>query len=182
MKVIKTTDIMKKFLLTVLAVILGLSAASAQTSDIQDTFFGVRFGTSQEAAETILMRKDIIAISDYNQLNFYDVTLGGYEWNVVAMMFNDYGLYEVYMVCNFNSRESALSMFDGLSNTLKGKYGAAFSSDIDSWNDKSYNFTDGVRFCGVYFEYGEPIGGGMFYYVTLVYSDLNLHNKTADEL
>ena len=66
LKVVKTTDIMKKILLTVLAVILGLSAASAQTSEIQDTFFGVRFGTSQEAAETILMRKDIIAISVIN--------------------------------------------------------------------------------------------------------------------
>lgn len=37
---------MKKILLTVLAVILGLSAASAQTAEIQDTFFGVSFGTS----------------------------------------------------------------------------------------------------------------------------------------
>lgn len=173
---------MKKFLLTVLAVILGLSAASAQTSDIQDTFFGVSFGTSQDAAESILMRKDIIAISDYNQLKFYNVTLGGYEWSAVTMEFNDYGLYEVYMQHNFNSRESALSMFDGLSNTLMEKYGTAFSSDIDSWNDKKYTFTDGARVCFVYFDYGEPIGGGMFYYVTLVYVDMNLHNKTSDEL
>ena len=182
MKVIKTTDIMKKFLLTVFAVILGLSAVSAQTSDIQDTFFGVSFGTSQDAAESILMRKDIYAISDYNQLKFYNVTLGGYEWRNVTMNFNDYGLYEVRMENNFNSRESALSMFDGLSNTLKGKYGAAFSSDIDSWNDKSYNFTDGVRACYVYFNYGESQGGDMFYYVTLGYGDMNLYNKTADEL
>lgn len=173
---------MKKILLTVLAVILGLSAASAQTAEIQDTFFGVSFGTSQEAAETILMRKDIIATSDYNQLEFYNVALGGYEWSAVTMEFNDYGLYGVYMQHNFNSRESALSMFDGLSNTLKGKYGAAFSSDIDSWNDKSYNFTDGVRVCYVYFNYGESQGGDMFYYVTLGYGDMNLYNKTADEL
>lgn len=85
---------MKKFLLTVFAVILGLSAVSAQTSDIQDTFFGVSFGTSQDAAESILMRKDIYAISDYNQLEFYNVALGGYEWSAVTMEFNDYGLYE----------------------------------------------------------------------------------------
>lgn len=173
---------MKKILLTVLVVILGLSAASAQTAEIQDTFFGVSFGTSQEAAETILMRKDIIATSDYNQLEFYNVALGGYEWSAVTMEFNDYGLYGVNMQHNFNSRESALSMFDGLSNTLKGKYGAAFSSDIDSWNDKSYNFTDGVRVCYVYFNYGESKGGDMFYYVRLDYADMNLYNKTADEL
>lgn len=173
---------MKKFLLTVFAVILGLSAVSAQTSDIQDTFFGVSFGTSQDAAESILMRKDIIATSDYNQLDFYNVTLGGYEWRIVTMKFNDYGLYEVYMVCSFNLRESALSMFEGLSNTLMGKYGTAFSSDIDSCNDKKYTFTDGVKVCFVCFDYGEPKGGGMFYYVTLAYVDMNLYNKTADEL
>lgn len=172
---------MKKILLTVLAVILGLSAASAQTAEIQDTFFGVSFGTSQDAAETILMRKDIYAISDYNQLKFFNVALGGYEWSAVTMEFNDYGLYGVYM-CSFNLRESALSMFEGLSNTLMGKYGTAFSSDIDSCNDKKYTFTDGVKVCFVFFDYGEPKGGGMFYYVTLAYVDINLYNKTADEL
>lgn len=173
---------MKKFLLTVLAVILGLSAASAQTSDIQDTFFGVSFGTSQDAAESILMRKDIYAISDYNQLKFFYVTLGGYLWSHGTMGFNDYGLFGVYVECNFNSRESALLRFDALSNTLTGKYGIAFSSDIDSWNDKEYAFTDGVRVCYVYFNYGESIGGDMFYYVRLGYADMNFYNKTSDEL
>lgn len=173
---------MKKFLLTVLAVILGLSAASAQTSDIQDTFFGVSFGTSQDAAESILMRKDIYAISDYNQLKFFNVTLGGYEWNAVTMGFNDYGLYEVYMVCSFNLRKSALSMFEGLFSALTRRYGSYSSSDFSSLNDKSYMFMDDERMCVLNFIYGESKGGDMFYYVRLDYADMNLYNKTADEL
>lgn len=173
---------MKKFLLTVLAVILGLSAASAQTAEIQDTFFGVSFGTSQEAAETILMRKDIIATSDYNQLEFYNVALGGYEWSAVTMEFNDYGLYEVYMQHNFNSRESALSMFDGLFSALTRRYGSYSFSDFTSLNDKSYMFMDDERMCVLNFIYAESKGGDMFYYVRLDYADMNLYNKTADEL
>ncbi len=173
---------MKKILLTVFTVILGLSVASAQTSEIQDTFFGVRFGTSQEAAKSILMRKDIYAMSDYNQLDFYDVTLGGYEWRHVAMKFNDYGLYNVYLECNFNSRDNALSMFNGLFSALTRRYGSYSSSDFSSLNDKSYMFMDDERMCVLGFMYGESKGGDMFYYVTLGYQDMNLYDKTNEEL
>ncbi len=173
---------MKKFSIIIFTLILGFSTAAAQTSDIQDTFFGVRFGTSQEAAGTILMRKGIVAISDYNQLGLYEVTLGGYEWRHVIMKFNDYGFYEVYMQYNFNSRESALSMFNGLFLALTRRYGSYSSSDFSSLNDKSYIFMDGERMCALVFNYGESKGGDMFYYVMLDYCDMNLYNKTADEL
>ena len=165
---------MKKFLLTVLAVILGLSAVSAQTAEIQDTFFGVRFGTSQEAAGTILMRKGIIAISDYNRLGLYEVTLGGYEWRHVTMHFNDYGLYEVYLECNFNSRDNALSMFNRLFSNLTRIYGSYSSSDFSSLNDKSYMFMDDERMCVLGFTYGVSNGGDMFYYVSLGYCDISV--------
>lgn len=173
---------MKKFSIIIFALILGFSTAAAQTSDIQNTFFGVRFGTSQEAAGTILMRKGIIAISDYNQLDFYEVTLGGYGWRHVAMHFNDYGLYEVYLECNFNSRDSALSMFNGLFSALTRIYGSYSSSDFSSLNDKSCIFRDDERVCALDFMYGESKGGDMFYYVTLSYCDINLYSKTVDEL
>lgn len=173
---------MKKFSIIIFTLILGFSTAAAQTSDIQDTFFGVRFGTSQEAAGTILMRKGIIAISDYNRLGLYEVTLGGYEWRHVTMHFNDYGLYGVSMRYNFNSRESALSRFNGLFLALTRRYGSYSFSDFSSLNDKSYIFMDGERMCALVFIYGESKGGDMFYYVTLEYCDMNLYNKTADEL
>lgn len=174
--------VMKKFSIIIFTLILGFSTAAAQTSDIQDTFFGVRFGTSQEAAGTILMRKGIIAISDYNRLGLYEVTLGGYEWRHVTMHFNDYGLYKVYLECNFNSRDNALSMFNRLFSNLTRIYGSYSSSDLSSLNDKAYMFMDDERMCALVFIYGESKGGDMFYYVTLDYCDMNLYNKTVDEL
>lgn len=111
-----------------------------------------------------------------------DVTFGGYEWSNVSMTFNSYGLYGVEFQQNFNSRENALSVFDTLSSTLIRKYGPAFSSDTDSWNEKEYYFTDGIRVCSLRFIYSESRGGGMFYYVILSYADMELYKNTVDEL
>lgn len=170
---------MKKILSIIFMAFIGIAAAFAQTSDIQDTFFGVRFGTSQEAAESILMRKDIYAVSDYNQLDFYNVHLGGYEWRHCSMLFNSFGFYSVSLEYNFNSRDGALSMFNGLFLALSKKYGAFSSSDIDSFNDKNYMFMDDERMCVLSFM---SKGGDMFYYVMLGYQDMNLYGKTNDEL
>lgn len=174
---------MKKFSIIIFTLILGFSTAAAQTSDIQDTFFGVRFGTSQEAAESILERKGIYALSNYNQLFFSNILFGGYEWTYCSMSFNSFGLYDVSLGHNFKTREDAIYMFNRLFFSLSEKYGPHSPiSDSDSLNNKFYTFFDDERSCMLHFTYGESKGGDMYYYVNLIYNDGNLYLKTANEL
>lgn len=72
--------------------------------------------------------------------------------------------------------------FDGLFSALTRRYGSYSFSDFTSLNDKSYMFMDNERMCLLNFSYAESKGGDMFYYVRLGYADMNLCNKTADEL
>lgn len=175
-------NIMKKILSIIFMAFIGIAAAFAQTSDIQDTFFGVRFGTSQEAAESILMRKGIYAVSDYNQLDFYNVHLGGYEWRHCSMAFDKHGLYQVFLEHNFNWRKKALSLYNTLSSVLKKKYG----DPVTDFNDKKFKFicfiNENNQYCELTLQYGKSKGGDKFYYITLIYGDLNLIVNKTDEL
>lgn len=89
-----------------------LNSKAAAASDFRHSGYVFRsaFWNFAGSSRDDFDEKGIIAISDYNQLV----------------------LYEVYLECNLSSRDTALSMFNGLFSDLTRIYGSYSSGDFRS--------------------------------------------------
>ena len=149
---------------------------------IQDTFYGARFGTSQNNACGWLANKGIKTYSEYNVINAYDVMFGGLSWNFLSMHFNANGLYNVSFSMYFQIKSDAISAFDGLSSSLGSKYAIIDWSHEQDCERILYTDSNYLRTCSLSYEYGISKGGNWYYYVSLKYTDNELYEATEDEL
>ena len=159
------------------------------SENIQDTFFGVKFGASRE--EVIkAFEKEGLYLSNRDSNRDYlvflpsggNICFGGFDWNYVATRFSNGKFLIIEFLYTPEYKETALSKFESVLSALSERYKMNEEPIEDANTYKSYKAgsKDGkgviVDCCK-----GESRDGEMRYYVNLIYVDVTLY-KSRDEL
>lgn len=121
---------MKKTLLLVLIVFVSISHIKADdtaySDEIQDTFFGVKFGTSKEDAKAAFLDRGFkIVYEELDYIYIENIRFGGYPWS--------------YMLVEFRNNRFAFITFGKKSMAIEQEY--SIFRDILSDLSKKYNMT-----------------------------------------
>ena len=159
------------------------------SENIQDTFFGVKFGASRE--EVIkAFKKEGLYLNNHNSnkknLSFQpygrDFSFGGSYWEYVDVNLSNGKFYGIIFGYTPEYKETALSQFESVLSALYSKYKmneeAFEDTNIYKWYTAKSK--DG-KAMAVQCSKKESSGGQMRYYVNLVYGDSTL-DKPNDEL
>ncbi len=159
------------------------------SENIQDTFFGVKFGASKEEVIKAFEKEGLYLDnrnSNRDYLLFYrsrgDISFGRFNWDYVSAAFSNGKFYDIVFQYTPEYKETALSRFESVLSALSSRYKMNEEAIEDTNTYKWYTAKskDGKGMsvdCGK----GESNDGQMRYYVNLEYADLTL-NKSNDEL
>lgn len=159
------------------------------SQNIQDSFFGVKFGASKEEVikafeeEGLYLNKHI-SNKDAFWFEPYrgDISFGGYNWDYVCAHFSNGKFYFIQFQYTPEYKETALSRFEPVLSALSSKYKMNEKPITDTNTYKCYTAESKDRKgVAVKCVKGESSGGEMRYYVMLEYIDLTL-DKSNDEL
>ena len=189
---------MKKLFLLLTLSLFTLSFVNAQeekeeeivySENIQDTFFGVKFGASKEEVikafeeeglylNKHISNKDAFWFEPYRGY----ISFGGFSWDYVCAHFSNGKFYFIQFQYTPEYKETALSRFEPVLSALSSKYKMNEKPIEDTNMYKLYTAKskDG-KAMAVKCSKGESDGGQMRYYVNLEYIDLTL-DKSNDEL
>lgn len=160
------------------------------SENIQDTFFGVKFGASKEEVIKAFEKEGLYLnkhISNKDAFWFEpsggDISFGGYNWDYVCARFSNGKFYFIKFQCTPEYKETALSQFESVLSALSSKYKMNENPIEDTNTYKSYTAVSGEDEMGVAVQCSkkESSGGEMRYYVDLIYLDVAL-DKPNDEL
>ena len=135
---------MKKTLVFITALLLGLSSYS----QIQRKFYDCTLGVSTRAqVKKTLEGKGFNVYEDDETLQINSAIFAGYEWNVAFIFFRD-KLYYVFLQMRANYYNDLEYIYNDLSKKLLKKY-----NDYQI-TDEEYNimFLDGITVCGLKYE------------------------------
>ena len=159
------------------------------SQNIQDSFFGVKFGASKEEVikafeeeglylNKHISNKDAFWFEPYRGY----ISFGGFSWDYVCAHFSNGKFYFIQFQYTPEYKETALSRFEPVLSALSSKYKMNEKPIEDTNMYKLYTAKskDGKAMAVQCFK-GESSGGEMRYYVNLEYIDLTL-DKSNDEL
>lgn len=159
------------------------------SQNIQDSFFGVKFGASKEEVikafeeEGLYLNKHI-SNKDAFWFEPYrgDISFGGYNWDYVCAHFSNGKFYCIQFQYTPEYKETALSQFESVLSALSSKYKMNEKTITDTNTYKWYTakLKDKKGMAVQCFK-AESSGGEMRYYVLLEYGDRTL-DKSRDEL
>ena len=159
------------------------------SQNIQDTFFGVKFGASREEVIKAFKKeglyldnresnKDLLWFEPYKG----DIYFGGYKWKYVCACFSNGKFYYIYFQHTPEYKETALSQFESVLSALSSRYKMNENPITDTNTYKLYTAQSKDRKgMAVKCFKAESNGGQMRYYVNLEYVDAALY-KPNDEL
>ena len=137
---------MKKILLIILFTTIYLLQANAQ---IQRTFFGCPFGSSEQKVKQVMKSKGLI-LGDTSEgfiamdANGNLITFGGHKWESINFKFYKNKLYEVGFVLTTDNSPSQtiIEQYIKLREQLYEKYAPYFNNEthldnFDQWNDNN---------------------------------------------
>lgn len=127
---------MKKTLLLGLIVFLSIGHIKADdtaySDEIQDTFFGVKFGASREDAKATFLDKGLKIESEaFNYIFIKDIYFGGYYWNGMLLEFRNNRFASILFVKNsdgIKTIEEEYSIFQNILSDLNKKYNMRFQN------------------------------------------------------
>ena len=167
----------------------GFKKEFVYSENIQDTFFGVRFGASREEVikefkkeglylDSRESNKDLLWFEPYRG----DISFGGYNWDYVLAYFSNGKFYDIVFQYTPEYKETALSQFEPVLSALSSRYKMNEKQITDTNTYKWYTALskDGMGMAVKCFK-AESNGGQMRYYVNLEYIDLALYEPN-DEL
>ena len=165
------------------------------SENIQNTFFGVKFGSSKEEVIKAFEKEGLYFVEEFStrdELTFISsailngeieakVSFGGMFWNGVIANFSNGKFYKIDFQHNPEYKEMALKRLESVISTLSKRYKmkelSITTTDIYKWY--SAESKDGkvvtVQCCK-----SERSGGEIMYYVNLEYLDLTLFNPNDD--
>ena len=189
---------MKKLFLLLTLSLFTLSFVNAQeekeeeivySENIQDTFFGVKFGASREEVIKAFEKEGLYLdnrISNRDVLLFGrsggDFLFGGFNWDYVYCVLSNGKFYDIRFQYTPEYKETALSRFESVFSALSEKY-KMFENQIEDTNTYKYYLavSEDDNAVAIKCNKEESNGGEMRYYVVLEYIDVTL-NKSRDEL
>lgn len=189
---------MKKLFLLFTLSLFTLSFVNAQeekeeeivySENIQDTFFGVKFGASREEVIKAFEKEGLYLdnrILDKDVLLFRrsggDFLFGGFNWDYVYCVLSNGKFYFIQFQYTPEYKETALSRFESVLSALSEKY-KMFENQIEDTNTYKYYLavSEDDNAVAIKCNKEESNGGEMRYYVVLDYIDWTL-NKSRDEL
>ncbi len=159
------------------------------SENIQDTFFGVKFGASREEVIKAFEKEGLYlnnSNSTKENLSFLpygrNFSFGGYYWEYVNVNLSNGKFCGIIFGYTPEYKETALSQFESVFSALSSRYkmNEVPIEDTNTYKWYTAKSKDG-KAMAVKCNKGESYRGEMRYYVYLVYGDSTL-NKTNDEL
>ena len=159
------------------------------SENIQDTFFGVKFGASKEEVIKAFEKEGLYLnkhISNKNRLYFRpyggDIPFGGFYWDYVDASFSNGKFYYILFQYTPEHKETALSQFESVLSALSSRYkmNEVPIEDTNTYKKYKAGSKDRKGMIVQCFK-AESVEGEMRYYVNLEYIDLTL-DKSNDEL
>jgi hypothetical protein len=189
---------MKKLFLLFTLSLFTLSFVNAQeekeeeivySENIQDSFFGVKFGASREEVIKAFKKEGLYLnkhISNKDGLWFYrsegNIRFGGFNWNCVFAGFSNGKFYGIQFQYTPEYKETALNRFESVLSALSSRYKMNEMPIKDTNTYKYYlAVSEDENAVAIKCDKGESNGGEMRYYVHLEYVDWTL-DKPNDEL
>nr|DAM47474.1 MAG TPA: hypothetical protein [Bacteriophage sp.] len=164
---------MKRFLI---CLVLSVMFITPMYSQIQDKFFGCLFGSKMYYM--IDAMKDNLYSQKGDKLSVTDVNFGGLSWNYAEMQYFEDQFCAIAFTMISKNKQNASENFNSLKHRLDNKY-SLYKITGDS-NTQKVVYTDFVNFCSLEYEYSESKGGDMYWYLNLMYWNLELLDKIAD--
>ena len=151
----------------------------ALNDDIQDTFYGVKFGASREEVINAFEKQGLylnksVSTNDFLQFGPHGkyFGFGGTSWQFVNVYLSNGKFYCIFFGYTPENKETALEEYEGVLEQVSSKYNVA-ECPIEDENlyKKSVGRTKDGRYITVDCFKSESIGGRMRYYVTLMYGN-----------
>ena len=184
---------MKKILL--LGLFVALLSSCGKTNDkkeefsdnIQDTFYGVKFGASKEEVKAAFAKQGCRNVSHESRdfMSFYEedmISFGGFNWKCVNVHLSNGKFHCIQFYDGTEFKEMALERFEQILPALSKKYNMIEQPIEDENTYKHYmaKSKDENRKVSLYCYRGESLGGKMLYYTGIMYNDYSY--ETNDEL
>lgn len=151
---------------------------------------GVKFGDDRETVRrAIAQRSDRLLDSDSHSLTFYDVQVGGMNYDFATFYFvRGKGLVSVYLEKPFDvwKKEEAIMMYETIFAQYRRKY-SNFKVMLDDMDHKFCvcgAYVDGYRNSPIFISYDKSLskGGDIKYYVSVSYYGARKSNLYDDEI
>lgn len=157
------------------------------SDNIQDTFFGVKFGASKEEVKAAFAKQGYRNVSKETRdfMSFYEddrISFGGFLWSCANAYFHNGQLYNISFYNATEFKEMALEDFENVLPALSKKYNMIEQPIEDENLYKHYEaITKDGKEVDLCCYRGESLSGEMFYYTGIYYTDYKYY-KTNDEL
>ncbi|MBQ1190847.1 MAG: hypothetical protein IIX43_01010 [Bacteroidales bacterium] len=151
----------------------------ALNDDIQDTFFGVKFGASKEEVIKAFEKQGLhlderVSTNEYLSFGTYEkyFSFGGMAWQFVNVGLSNGKFWFIRFNLTPENKETALELYEGVLEQVASKYNVA-ELPIENENvyKKSAGCTKDGKYVTIVSRKGESVGGEMRYYLTLSYKD-----------
>jgi hypothetical protein len=159
------------------------------SQNIQDTFFGVKFGASREEVIKAFEKEGLYLENRYSNKDglFFvssrkSFSFGGLNWGSVRVALSNGKFYAIQFAYSPENKETALNQFGNVFSALSSKYKMNEEpiKDANTYKDYYLMSEDG-KYLSVSCKKDESNAGKMRYYVLLEYGDGTFY-KPSDEL
>ncbi len=155
------------------------SLCYAQDMKIQDTFFGHRFGSRMYHMNDVFKSKGRLLETKEDRVIGYDLSLGGIEWKFIECEYYNDQFFSIQLSINYKTNETAQESYLFLKDKLKRRYGTPKISIRDT-GEESY-WSDAENSSMLYVYKGESKGGEIYYYLNLMYWNIDLSEEKYNE-
>ena len=156
------------------------------SDNIQDTFFGVKFGASKEEVKAAFAKQGYRNASKETRdfISFWEddmISFGGFLWSCANVHFHNGQFYCISFYSGTEFKEMALEKFEDVLPALSKKYNMIEQPIEDENIYKNYEaITKDGEEVTLYCYRSESFSGEMLYYTGIQYIDYKY--KTNDEL
>lgn len=160
---------------------------------IQDTFFGVKFGTEKRELIRKFESHNLVYnqyLSDETNLHFRprngrNFNFGGLSWQMLNVCLSNNRFYFIQFMNAFKDKAAAINEYEGLLSTVSSKYEMMEEAPKDSTIFKisrGYSKKDARHYIVTSVFRYESVGRDIFNGVTLDYYDEDYQSSVSDEL
>lgn len=159
------------------------------SENIQDTFFGIKFGASKEEVINAFEKEGLDLDNQYstnNKLTFKPAgkffSFGGTNWGYVTVGLHNGKFYAIEFECCIENEEIVLERFEFVLSELSSRYNMNEVTIKDNNTHKAYNaVSKDKKIVVIICDKDKSADGENRPYVSLAYMDSKLY-KSSDEL
>lgn len=134
-------------------------------SQIQNKFFGCRFGSDMSCLLEVLENKNNMI--GENNLIVTNIRFGGFIWDFAEFRYIENQLFGVSFNIKDKNKHKIVERFSILKDKLDNKY--YNYSMLNVSDEQTQYYEDNENVCSLKYEYGEAANGGKYWFVRLYY-------------